>query len=63
MKRSWIGNYGNETFSSFVHAMEGLSPLSMLDLDKDQIAALNDEDDLLNFASLVSVHDLRAKKK
>ena len=43
--------------------MEGLSPFTMLDLDEDQVALLNDEEDLINSASLVRVNDLRARRK
>ena len=63
MKRLWTGRDGNITLPSLVHAMEGLSPFTMLDLDEDQVALLNDEEDLINSASLVSVNDLRAQQK
>ena len=39
--------------------MEGLSPFLMLDLSEDEVAAINDEADLLRDASLVSLKDLR----
>ena len=34
----------------------------MLDLNEDQVAILNEEQDLLNTASLVSVSDLRGQR-
>ena len=42
--------------------MGGLSPFTMLDLNEDQVAVLNDEQDLLNTASLVSISDLRVQR-
>ena len=59
LKRNWIGKDGNVSRPSLAHAMEGLSPFLMLDLSEDQVAAINDEADLLTHASLVSVKDLR----
>ena len=35
----------------------------MLDLDEDQVVLLNDEEDFINAASLVSVNDLRTQRK
>ena len=58
MKRTWTGKYGNINRLSLVHAMDGLSPLTMLDLNEDKVTWLNDEQDLINSASLVSVADL-----
>ena len=43
--------------------MDGLSPFTMLDLNEDQVALLNDEQDLLNTASLVSISDLCVQRK
>ena len=40
MKRSWNGRDGNVTRPSLVHAMEGLSPFTILDLYEDQAALL-----------------------
>ena len=63
LKRSWTGKDSNVLRPSFVHAMEGLSPFLMLDLDEDQVATLNSENDLLSSATLVSVDDLCSQKK
>ena len=62
-KRAWVGKGDNVTRPSLLHAMEGLSPFLMLDLLEDDIAAINDEADLIQRASMVSVQDLRALKK
>ena len=43
---------------SLLHAMEGLSPFTMLDLSEDKEVLLNNEHDLITSASLVSVADL-----
>mmetsp|Transcript_15051 Transcript_15051/g.17305 ORF Transcript_15051/g.17305 Transcript_15051/m.17305 type:complete len:184 (+) Transcript_15051:254-805(+) len=58
MKRARTGKYGNINTPFLLHAMDGLSPFIMLDLNEDQVALLNDEQDLLNNAFLVSVADL-----
>ena len=42
--------------------MDGLSPFSMLDLNEDQVAIINDEQDLFNRASQVSVAELRGQR-
>ena len=41
--------------------MDGLSPFTMLDLNEDKVSWLNDEQDLINSAPLVSVADLRVQ--
>lgn len=62
-KRAWTRKDGNISRPSLVNAMEGLSPFAMVDMDKDMVARYNDEDELLDAASLVSVEELRALKK
>ena len=62
-KRAWASKDGNVTSPSFLRAMEGLSPFLMLDLSEDEVAAINDEADLIQRASMVSVQDLRALKR
>ena len=62
MKRAWTSKDGNINRPSLLHAMDGLSPFTMLDLNEDQVALLNDEQDLLNTASLVSISDLRLQR-
>ena len=42
--------------------MAGLTPFAMLDLNEDQVAHINDELDLLNRASQVSVANLRGQR-
>ena len=63
LKRAWVGKDGNVTRPSLLHAMEGLSPFMMLDLSEDEVAVINDEADLIQRASLVSVQDLRGLKR
>ena len=55
VKHSWTGKDGNINRPSLVHAMDGMSPFTMLDLNEDEVALLNDDQYLLNTASLVSV--------
>ena len=62
IKRAWTGKDGNITRPSLVHAMDGLSPFLMLDISEDEVAQLNDEEDLLASASNVSVADLRGHR-
>ena len=57
VKRSWTGKDGNINRPSLLHAMDGLTPFSMLDLNEDQAASLNDEHDLINKSSMVSFAD------
>ena len=59
MKRSWTVKNGKINRPSLVHAMDGLSPFIILDLNEDEMALLNDEKDLLNTDYLVSVEELR----
>ena len=63
MKISWTGRGENVTRPSLVHAIEGLSPFAIMDIDEDQVALLNAEGYLINSASLVSVNNLRAQRK
>ena len=63
MKRAWCGKDSNVTRPSLLHAIEGLSPFTMLDLNKDEITLLNSKEDLIASASLVSVADLRMQQK
>ena len=62
MNISWTGRDGNLTRPSLVHTIDGLSPFTMLDIDEDQVYLLNDKEDLINSAYLVSVNDLRAQR-
>ena len=63
MNRSWTGKDGKINRPSLVHAMDGLSPFTVLELNKDEVALLNNEQDLLNTSSLVSVEDLRLQQR
>ena len=58
-KRAWTVKEGNISRPSLVNALDGISPFAMLDMDEDAFANFNDEDALLDAASLVSVADLR----
>ena len=62
MKPAWTVTDGNIIHPSLMHAVDGLSSFTMLDLNEDQVALLNDEQDLLNTASLVSIADLRGQR-
>ena len=46
-----------------LHAMDGLSLFFMLDMSKDEVAQLINEEDLISLASLVIVADLRLQRK
>ena len=45
-----------------MRTMDSLSPFTMLDLNEDQVALLNDEQDLLNTALLVIISDLHSQR-
>ena len=62
VKRAWTRKDGNINRPSLLHAMDRLTPFAMLDLNEDQVSFLNDEQDLLTKASLVSVDDLRGHR-
>ena len=62
MKRAWTGKDGNINRTSLMQAMDGLYQFTMLDLNEDQVALLNDKQDLLNTASLVSIADLHGQR-
>ena len=59
IKQSWTLKYGKINWPSLVHAMDGLSPFTTLEINEDRAALINDEQYFLNTASLVSVEDLR----
>ena len=59
IKRAWTGKYGNINRPSLLHAMEVLSPFTMLYLSKDEVTLLNNEDDLITLAYLISVAAIR----
>ena len=63
LKRAWTGKDSNVMRPSFVHAIEGLSPFLMLDLNEDQVATLHSENNLLALATIVSVEDLQSHQK
>jgi hypothetical protein len=62
-KRNWTGKEGNINRPSFINATDGLSPFMLLDLTEDEVADINNEDDVLTRASVVTVNDLKAVKK
>ena len=43
--------------------MEGFSPFTLLDLSEDEVALLNNEENLITSVSLVRVYDLRQQQK
>ena len=63
IKRAWTRKNGNINRPSLLHAMEVLSPFIMLDLSKDEVELMNNEDDLITPASLVSVDDISKQRK
>ena len=63
MKQSWTVKDRNINRLYLVHTTDGLSPFTMLDLNKDEVKLLNDEQDLLNTDTLVSVKDLRLQRR
>jgi hypothetical protein len=62
LKRQWTGKDGNITRPSMATACEGLSPFAVLDLDEDAVARINDADDALTRASLMTFQDLKVLK-
>ena len=62
-KRDWTRKDGNINRPSLLHSMGGLSPFTMLDMIEDEVALLNNEEDLITSASLVSVADIRQQCK
>ena len=59
LKRQWTGKDGNITRPSMATSNEGLSPFAVLDLDEDAVARINDADDALARASLMTFQDLK----
>ena len=60
-KRSWTGKDGNINCPSILHVMDGLTPFAMLDLNKNQVALLNNKQEFLNRTSHVCVADLHVQ--
>ena len=63
MKRAWTGKDVNVIRTLLLHAMEGLSPFTMLNLNEDEAALLNNEEYLISSASVVSVANLRLQQR
>ena len=63
IKRAWTRKDGSINRPSLLHAMEGFSSFTMLDLNKDEVALLNNEDYLITSASLVREDYLRQQLK
>ena len=63
MKHAWTSKDGNVNRLSVVHSMEGLSPFTMLYMDEDKVAIMNNEEDLVTSSSVVSVADLWSQKR
>ena len=47
INRAWTRKDGNMNRPSLRHDMDGMPPFTMLDLSKDEVAMLNNEDDLI----------------
>lgn len=62
-KRNWLGKDGNIKRPSLLNANEGLSPFTVLDLDEDEVARINDTEDALTRASTVTMQDIANLKK
>ena len=62
VKLSWNGKDGKTNRLSMIHAMDGLTLFGIQDLNEDEVSCLNDEQEILNLASLVSVSDLRTQR-
>ena len=58
MKRAWTRKDVNVIQPSLLHAMEGLPPFTMLNLNEDEAALLNNEEYLISSASAASVANL-----
>jgi hypothetical protein len=58
--RNWLGNEANVDCPSYVNAGEGISPFMVLDLNEDEVAALNKEFEAIAEATLVTASELRA---
>ena len=62
LKRNWIGKDGNIRRPSILHANDGLSPFIVLDLNEDEVAHINEEEDALQAASLITLQDIKNLK-
>jgi hypothetical protein len=58
--RNWLGNEANVDCPSYVNAGEGISPFIVLDLNEDEVAALNAEFEAIAEATAVTAAELRA---
>ena len=63
VKMACTGKDENINRPSLLHDMGGLSPFTMLDLSKDEVVLLNNEDDLIISVYLFSIDDLRQQRK
>ena len=62
LKRQWTGKDGNITRPAMSNSSEGLSPFAVLDIDEDEVARINDADEALTRASLMTFQDLKHLK-
>jgi hypothetical protein len=58
--RNWLGNEANVECPSYVNAGEGISPFMVLDLNEDEVAALNADFEAIAEATSVTASELRA---
>ena len=63
IKRDWTRKDGNIHMPYLLHAMEGFSPFTMLDLSEDGVVLLNNENYLITSASLISKANIRKQRK
>ena len=63
VERAWLGNEGNYQRPNYFTAMEGISPFALKAYTDDEVAQLNQEDEMLNSATHRTVEDMRAQKK
>jgi hypothetical protein len=62
-KRNWTGKEANINRPSLTNATEGLSLFLLLDLNEDEVAALNDDEAAVDLASVVRPDDIKALKQ
>ena len=62
-KRNWTGKEANINRHSLTNATEGLSLFLLLDLNEDEVAALNEDEAAVDLASVVRPDDIKALKQ
>ena len=62
IKWNWLGKYNNITRPLLVNATVSLSPFLVLDLMEDQVVSINEDDDALEWASYITLQDIKHLK-